>query len=81
MKEHNVNGRGAEAVGTDHGQTFAFEPAFPAHNLLHGARKLGLASLCNLDQLPPTSALLVTPPLKIKKGSGSPLCVLVRIAN
>ena len=81
MKERNVNGWGVEAVGTDHGQTFAFAPAFPAHNLMHGARKPGLASLCNLDQLPPTGALLSTPPLKIKKGSGSPLRVLARIAN
>ena len=51
--ERDVNGFGVEAVGTDAGQAFAFEPAFPAHNLMHGANKLGLASLTNLDQLPP----------------------------
>jgi kynurenine formamidase len=80
-KERNVNGWGVEAVGTDHGQAFAFEPAFPAHNLMHGAKKLGLASLTNLDQLPPTGALLITPPLKIEKGSGSPLRVLALVAG
>jgi kynurenine formamidase len=43
---------------------------------MHGANKFGLASLTNLDQLPPTGAVIVTPPLKIKHGSGSPLRVL-----
>ena len=79
VEGRNVNGWGVEAVGTDHGQAFAFEPAFPAHNLMHGAGKLGLASLCNLDQLPPVGALLITAPLKIEKGSGSPLRVLALV--
>jgi kynurenine formamidase/2-keto-3-deoxy-L-rhamnonate aldolase RhmA len=79
IQERDVNGWGVEAVGTDHGQAFAFEPAFPAHHLMHGANKFGLASLANLDQLPPTGTLLVTPPLKIEKGSGSPLRVLALI--
>jgi kynurenine formamidase len=79
VEKREVNGWGVEAVGTDHGQAFAFEPAFPAHNLMHGAGKLGLASLCNLDQLPPVGALLITAPLKIEKGSGSPLRVLALV--
>jgi kynurenine formamidase len=79
VEERDVNGWGVEAVGTDAGQAFAFEPAFPAHHLMHGAGKLGLASLCNLDQLPPTGAVLITPPLKIEKGSGSPLRVLALV--
>ena len=74
-------GWGVEAVGTDAGQAFAFEPPFPAHNLLHGAGRFGLASLCNLDQLPPKGALLITPPLKIEHGSGSPLRVLALVAG
>jgi kynurenine formamidase/2-keto-3-deoxy-L-rhamnonate aldolase RhmA len=79
VQQRNVNGWGVEAVGTDAGQAFAFEPAFPAHHLMHGANKFGLASLCNLDQLPPTGAVLITPPLKIEKGSGSPLRVLALV--
>ena len=79
IEQRDVNGWGVEAVGTDHGQAFAFEPAFPAHHLMHGANKFGLASLTNLDQLPPTGALLITPPLKIEKGSGSPLRVLALV--
>ena len=62
------------------GARFGFEPPFPAHNLLHGAGKFGLASLCNLDQLPPKGALLITAPLKIEHGSGSPLRVLALVA-
>lgn len=81
VEQREVNGWGVEAVGTDAGQAFAFEPAFPAHHLMHGANKFGLASLCNLDQLPPTGALLVTAPLKIEHGSGSPLRVLALIAG
>ena len=33
----------------------------------------------NLDQLPPKGALIVSPPLKIKEGSGSPLRVLALV--
>lgn len=81
VEQRNVNGWGVEAVGTDHGQAFVFEPPFPAHNMMHGANKLGLASLTNLDQLPPTGAILITPPLKIEQGSGSPLRVLALVAG
>lgn len=79
VEERDVNGWGVEAVGTDAGQAFSFEPPFPAHALMHGANKYGLASLCNLDRLPPTGALLITPPLKIANGSGSPLRVLALV--
>ena len=80
VEERNVNGWGVEAVGTDAGQAFAFEPAFPAHHLMHGANKFGLASLANLDQLPPTGGILITTPLKIEKGSGSPIRALALVA-
>ena len=75
-EERDVNGWGVEAVGTDAGQGFRMTPPSPAHSIMHGANKFGLASLCNLDLLPPTGALLITPPLKILRGSGSPTRVL-----
>jgi kynurenine formamidase len=78
-EERDVNGWGVEAVGTDAGQAFAFEPPFPAHALMHGSNKFGLASLCNLDLLPPTGAMIVTTPLKIRNGSGSPLRVIALV--
>ena len=45
----------------------------------HGANKFGMSSLNNLDQLPAGGAVLVTPPLKIADGSGSPLRVLALV--
>ena len=81
VEKRNVNGWGVEAVGTDAGQAFAFEPAFPAHHIMHGAKKFGLASLTNLDLLPPVGAVLITTPLKIERGSGSPLRVLALVAG
>ena len=79
LVERDVNGWGAEAVGTDAGHAFGFDPPFPAHALMHGSNRFGLASLANLDQLPPTGALLITAPLKIEGGSGSPLRVLALV--
>ena len=54
---------------------------FPCHNLMHGANKCGLAGLCNLDQLPPTGAVVIAPPLKIRDGSGSPARVIALVPN
>jgi isatin hydrolase len=72
----DVLGVGVETVGTDAGQAGRFDPPFPNHQVMHGAGKFGLASLCNLDQLPPTGAIVIAAPLKIVDGSGSPLRVL-----
>lgn len=74
--ERDVLGVGVETVGTDAGQAGGFEPPFPAHNIMHGAGKLGLASLSHLDQLPPTGAIIIAAPLKIVNGSGSPVRVI-----
>lgn len=75
-QERDVLGVGVETVGTDAGQAGGFEPPFPAHNIMHGSGKLGLASLSNLDQLPPTGAVVIAAPLKIVNGSGSPVRVI-----
>jgi kynurenine formamidase len=74
--DRDVLGVGVETIGTDAGQAGAFDPPFPNHTIMHGAGKFGLASLCNLDRLPPTGALLIAAPLKLVNGSGSPLRVL-----
>ena len=75
-EERDVLGVGVETVGTDAGQAGTFEPPFPNHTIMHGAGKFGLASLRNLDQLPPTGAIVIAAPLRIVHGSGSPLRVL-----
>lgn len=67
-----IMGWGNEGIGTDAGCAATMELPFPAHFLLHEANRYGLASLANLDQLPPTGAVIIVPPLKIKNGTGSP---------
>lgn len=74
--ERDILGVGVETVGTDAGQAGGFDPAFPSHSYMHGAGRFGLTSLVNLDQLPPTGALVIAAPLKIVGGSGSPLRVI-----
>ena len=71
--DRDVLGVGVETIGTDAGQAAKFDPPFPNHNIMHGHGKLGLASLCNLDRLPPTGAVLIAAPLKLVNGSGSPV--------
>ncbi|MDQ2803037.1 MAG: cyclase family protein [Pseudomonadota bacterium] len=80
VKERDVIGFGTETVGTDAGQAFRFEPPFPCHAGMHGANKFGLASLSNIDKLPARGAILITAPLKIVGGSGSPCRVLALVA-
>lgn len=75
-QEAPVLGVGVETVGTDAGQAFAFDPAFPCHALLLGANKYGLTQLQNLSKLPPTGSVVVASPLPIRGGSGSPARVL-----
>ncbi len=71
--ERDVLGVGVETIGTDAGQAGRFDPPFPNHNIMHGHGKFGLASLCNLDRLPPTGAVVIAAPLKLVGGSGSPV--------
>lgn len=76
IHERGILGLGVETVGTDAGQAGGFDPPFPSHTFLHGAGRFGLTSLINLDQLPPTGAIVIAAPLKIVNGSGSPLRVI-----
>ena len=71
--DRDVLGVGVETIGTDAGQAGRFDPPFPNHNIMHGHGKFGLASLCNLDRLPATGAVVIAAPLKLVGGSGSPV--------
>jgi isatin hydrolase len=71
--DRDVLGVGVETIGTDAGQAGRFDPPFPNHSIMHGHGKFGLASLCNLDRLPATGAVVIAAPLKIVNGSGSPV--------
>jgi kynurenine formamidase len=81
IEERDAHGFGVETIGTDAGQAHLMDPAYPAHTLFHGAGRYGLQCLQNLDQLPPTGAVIVSAPLKIQGGSGSPLRVLALVAE
>jgi kynurenine formamidase len=71
--QRDILGVGVETVGTDAGQAAKFQPPFSNHFFMHGSGKFGLAGLCNLDQLPPIGAIVIAAPLKIVRGSGSPI--------
>jgi len=79
VDERGIRGFGTETVGTDAGQGMHYTPPYPAHFILHGAGRYGLQCLNNLDRLPPTGAVIVATPLKIKNGTGSPLRVVALI--
>lgn len=81
IDQRDIRGFGTETVGTDAGQGSHYTPPYPAHYFLHGAGKYGLQCLANLDQLPPTGAVLMAAPLKIKGGTGSPLRVLAMVSG
>jgi len=81
IDERDIIGFGSEAVGTDAGQAMHFGVPYPCHYHMHGNNRFGLPSLTNLDQLPPQGAVLLTPPLKIRQGSGSPARVLALVED
>lgn len=81
ISESDIIGWGVETVGTDAGQAFMFEPAFPCHAMTLGADKYGITQLRNLDKLPITGAVVIAAPLPIVKGSGSPCRVLALVAR
>jgi kynurenine formamidase len=77
--ERDVLGVGVETIGTDAGQAGRFDPPFPNHHIMHGHGHFGLASLCNLDRLPSTGAVVIAAPLKLVGGSGSPVRALALV--
>jgi kynurenine formamidase len=77
--EAPVMGFGTETVGTDAGKAHSFDPPFPCHASTLGAGKYGLTQLQNLARLPAQGAVLITTPLPIVGGSGSPCRALALV--
>lgn len=77
--ERDILGVGVETVGTDAGLAATFETPFPNHYFMHEANKYGLASLTNIDKLPPRGAIIIATPLRIEGGSGSPARVIALV--
>ncbi len=80
-QEAPIIGVGVETVGTDAGAAHSFDPPFPCHQALLGAGKFGLTQLQNVAKLPPTGTVIVTAPLPIVGGSGSPTRALALIEH
>ncbi|MBA3895520.1 MAG: cyclase family protein [Gemmatimonadales bacterium] len=72
-QERDVLGVGTEAIGTDAAAGAAADPPFPNHAIMHGAGRFGLTQLANVDRLPAAGAVVIAAPLKIERGSGSPV--------
>jgi kynurenine formamidase len=53
----------------------------PTRAVMFRLPELARQGLTNLDQLPATGAMIVSAPLKIKGGSGSPLRVLALLPS
>ncbi len=79
IQKRQVHGFAVETINTDAGQSYRWSMPYPCHTLMLGANRYGLQCLTNLDQLPPTGAWILSAPLKIKGGSGSPLRVLALV--
>ena len=79
-QERDVLGFGTETIGTDAGQGAHLRPPYPCHTFMHGAGRYGLQCLANLDLLPPTGSVVIAAPLKILRGSGSPVRALALVA-
>jgi kynurenine formamidase len=81
LVERDVLGFGTETIGTDAGQAAHFRPPYPCHTFMHGAGRYGLQCLANLDLLPPTGSIVIAAPLKLLRGSGSPVRALALTAG
>jgi kynurenine formamidase len=75
-QETPIIGVGVETVGIDAGGAGGMEPPFPVHNFMLGAGKYGVTQLANLGKLPATGAMVVLAPLKLVRGTGSPIRAL-----
>jgi kynurenine formamidase len=79
VDERDVIGFGTETIGTDAGQAIHLRPPYPCHSYMHGKGRYGLQCLTKLDELPPTGSIVIAAPLKIERGSGSPLRVIALV--
>ncbi len=77
-----VNQRQAAVLGVDTASIdYGASTDFIVHQIANGANVPGLENLANLDQLPPTGALIFALPMKIGGGSGGPLRAVALLAG
>ena len=80
-EESPLVGVGVETVGIDAGAASDFDPPFPVHYYLLGAGKYGITQLASFASLPPTGTLLIVAPLKLARGTGSPVRALALVSR
>jgi kynurenine formamidase len=69
VEERRVAALGADVASIDHGAS----TDFMVHRIASAANVPGFENLTNLDSVPPTGALVLALPMKIRAGSGGPL--------
>jgi kynurenine formamidase len=69
VEERGVAALGIDTASIDYGRSTDFQ----VHRIAAARNVPGFENLTNLDQLPPTGALVVALPMKIEGGSGGPL--------
>lgn len=72
LEERQIAGVGIDTHGVDSGQ----DTTFGTNSLVLEKPRIVLENLTNLDQLPPTGAILAIGVLRLRGGSGSPVGVL-----
>ena len=72
VRERHVRALGVDTASVDNGPSHDFQ----VHRILGASNVAGLENLTNLDQLPPTGAIIVAAPMKIAHGSGAPTRVM-----
>jgi kynurenine formamidase len=77
VEERGVAVLGADVASIDHGQS----RDFMVHRIAAARNVPGLENLTNLDELPPTGAVVIALPMMIEGGSGGPLRAVAIVPN
>lgn len=77
VEERGVAALGVDAASIDYGQS----SDFIVHRIAAAKNVAGLENLTNLQDLPPTGAVVIALPMKIEGGSGGPLRAIAIIPN
>ncbi len=77
VQNRQIAAIGLDTPSIDYGQSELFQ----SHQILFKNNIPAFENVANLDQLPPTGALVIALPMKIKGGSGSPLRIIAFIPD
>ncbi|XP_014681467.1 PREDICTED: kynurenine formamidase-like [Priapulus caudatus] len=72
VENRKIKAFGIDTASLDYGQSKTFK----THTILFEKNIVGIENVANLDQLPPTGAMVIGLPMKIRGGSGAPLRII-----